>query len=136
MGFSVEWMHKPRLILVQYYGKVIADDIRGQADALHPLLDADGERPVHMVIDLSRVEGIGFGLSDLKNLAIETHPMVGWMALATPNAMFRFLASIGVQFSRGKHRILATREEALKFLLEKDVTLHQLVGYRDDKKEE
>jgi hypothetical protein len=136
MGFSVEWMYKPRLILVQYYGKVVADDIRGQADALHVLLDADGERPVHMVIDLSRVEGIGFGLGDLKNLAIDTHPLVGWMALATPNAMFRFLASVGVQFSRGKHRILATREEALKFLLEKDVTLHQLVGYGDNKKEE
>ena len=127
MGYSVTWLYPPRLILIEYIDKVASTDITGQTDTLGEVLK-DGTTPVHLLVDLSRVKEIGLGLGDLKSVAVKTHDEVGWMAVIAPNPIFRFFASIGIQMSRGKYRIFANRDDALKFLIEQDPTLNEAIS--------
>lgn len=126
MAYSVEWLYPPRMILIQYIDRVVRVDITSQTDELGHVLK-EGQVPVHLIVDLSRVTEVGLGLGDLKSVAIKTHDEVGWMAVVAPNPIFRFFASIGIQMSRGKYRIFANRQEALKFLIEQDPTLRKVV---------
>jgi len=106
---------------------VVSTDIHGQTDLLGEFLK-DGAAPVHLIVDLSDVKEIGLGLGDLKSVAVKTYDQVGWMAVVAPNPVFRFFASIGIQMSRGKYRIFANHDEAIKFLVEQDPTLETVLS--------
>jgi len=127
MGYSVDWLHPPRLILIQYSDRVVSTDIISQTNRLGEVLK-DGAPPVHLIVDLSLVKEIGLGLSDLKSVAVKTHDEVGWMAVVAPNPIFRFFAAIGIQMSRGKYRIFANRDDAMAFLVEQDPTLTNAIS--------
>lgn len=127
MGYAVNWLYPPRLVLIQYLDKVVKDDILNQTETLAQVLDESGQAPVHLIVDLSDVVEIGLGLSDLKSVATKAHDSVGWMAVIAPNPVFRFFASIGIQISRGKYRVFANRADALKFLIEQDQSLRKVI---------
>ncbi|MCU0463426.1 MAG: STAS/SEC14 domain-containing protein [Anaerolineae bacterium] len=122
MSSAVEWLRPNELVQIRYYGRVVAEDIPHGAAILDELMkEASGS--VQMLIDLTGVTEVGIGLRDLRMSAPPNQPKVLWMAVVTPNAIFRFLASAAMQFSEGQYRFFATHEAALDFLKQKDPRL-------------
>lgn len=122
MPVEVGWRAGKRLLGVRYYGKVVADDVRGVTKQIGELLK-EGIAPVHLIIDASGVTGVGIGLGDLRSLSTPNFAEIGWMAIIAPNPMYRFFISIGVQFSRGQYKFVNSIDAAEQFLLEQDATL-------------
>jgi len=111
---------------MRYFDKIVVEDIPHGAEILESLL-SEVAPPVQMIIDLSGVKEIGIGLRDLKSSAPPNQPKIQWMAVITPNPVFRFLASAAIQFSSGSYRMFPNREEAMKFLLTQDTRLRNLL---------
>jgi len=111
---------------MRYFDRIVVEDIPHGSDMLEVLL-AEAAAPVHMIIDLSEVKEIGIGLRELKAAAPPNQPKIHWMAVITPNPVFRFLASAAIQFSSGHYRMFPNRDEALIFLMTQDARLKDII---------
>ncbi len=129
MASTVEWLYPPRILLMRYFDRIVVDDIPHGAAILESLL-AEAEVPVHMIIDLSGIKEVGIVLRDLKTAAPPNQPKIHWMAVITPNSVFRFLASAAIQFSSGHYRMFATHDEAINFLITQDASLQDIIPDR------
>jgi hypothetical protein len=109
---------------MRYYDRIVVEDIPYGAAILDSLL-SEVAAPVHMIIDLTDIKEVGIGLRDLKNSAPPNQPKIHWMAVVTPNKIFRFLASAAIQFSSGYYRMFSTQEEAIAFLIAQDPHLKE-----------
>ena len=93
--------------------------------ATHESFLSSGVAPVHIVVDLTRMETIPTNLKQNMSMGdYLRHPNLGWTVLVGGNVLVNFMLSILSQVFQMKYTKRETVEEALAFLAEHDPTLH------------
>lgn len=125
MPFEVNWEIERRVIWVSGFGNFDMDDARAINAGIINYLDA-GTAPVHVLVDLSKVEQVPHDFIQLKNnQSYMEHPKTGWLIMFGADRMLTFLATLVTQMMRSKIRFLRTEEEARAFLAEVEPELFE-----------
>jgi hypothetical protein len=124
MPYRFEWYVEGRVILEEAYGDVTIDElIRFNAEVTQLIVEK-GIAPVHVIVDLTKVEKYPPSLREVLGTMRQKHPeKVGWMLIVTENPVLRFVASTIFQLARLKLRTFTTLQQAKGFLAEMDETV-------------
>src|SRR4051794_38985593 len=127
MPYRFEWYVEGRVILEEAYGDVTIDElIRFNAEVTQLIVEK-GIAPVHVIVDLTKVEKYPPSLREVLGTMRQKHPeKVGWMLIVTENPVLRFVASMVFQIARLKLRTFSTLAQAKVFLAEMDETVKMI----------
>jgi hypothetical protein len=124
MPYRIEWYIEGRVILEEAYGNVTIDELVRFNAEVTTLITEKGVPPVHVLVDLTRVEKYPSSLREIMATMRKNDPSkVGWMLIVTESPIMRFVASTVFQLARLKLRTFATMAQARQFLAENDDTL-------------
>jgi hypothetical protein len=124
MPYRFEWYVEGRVILEEAYGNVTIEELVRFNAEVTTLIIEKGIPPVHVIVDLTRVEKYPSSLREVMSTMRQKAPeKVGWMLIVTENPIMRFVASMVFQLVRLRLRTFATMEQAKGFLAEIDETL-------------
>lgn len=122
---DISWYAGRRVILCRLVGEVTIEKARHINDELAAMID-QGEKPVHILFDLSEVGAVPNNLFKLREAThIVTHPGLGWVVVAgIDNPLIQFLGSMVSQLGRlSRYRVLPTIEKAYAHLRQMDDSL-------------
>jgi len=124
MPYRIQWYVEHRVILEEAYGNVMIEElIQFNAEVTDLIVD-QGIAPVHVIVDLTKVEKYPPSLREVLGTMRQKSPeKVGWMLIVTENPIMRFVASTVFQIARLKLRTFATMPQAKGFLAEMDETV-------------
>ena len=124
MPYRIQWYVEGRVILEEAFGDVTVEElIRFNAEVTTLIVD-QGIAPVHVIVDLTKVEKYPSSLREVLGTMRQKHPeKVGWMLVVTESPIMRFVASTVFQIARLKLRTFATLQQAKGFLAEIDETV-------------
>lgn len=127
MPVNVGWLYEKRVIKIHQHGKVTSQELVA-AIAQQMSNIAEGIQPVHTFVDARDVEGNPeISISDLKKLVPRLEAGTGWMVVVQPHILYRFLTSWGFQIAGAKYKFVTSQEEGMRFLLEQDPTLLDVI---------
>ena len=125
MPYKTEWYVEKRIILTSYTGIINVEDIRGQIDETHALIE-QGTPLIHSIIDLSQIEKWPplNVVNEFRAMNIESvRERIGWSIIVANNVVLKFGSALFAPIFNLRQRIFSTLEEALAFLQENDPTL-------------
>ncbi len=128
MPYQTGWYVENRIILTRYTGIIRVEDIRGQIDETHALIE-QGIPLVHSIIDLSQIEKWPplNVVNEFRSMDIESvRERIGWSIIVANNVVLKFGSSLFAPIFNLRQRIFSTADEALTFLHENDSTLPDL----------
>ncbi len=128
MPYQTGWYVENRIILTSYTGIIRVEDIRGQIDETHTLIE-QGIPLVHSIIDLSQIEKWPplNVVNEFRSMDIESvREQLGWSIIVANNMVLKFGSSLFAPIFNLRQRIFSTLDEALIFLHENDTTLSDL----------
>jgi len=121
MPYRFEWYVEGRVILEEAYGNVTIEELVRFNAEVTALIVEKGIPPVHVIVDLTRVEKYPSSLREIMGTMRQKSPeKVGWMLIVTDSPILRFIASTIFQLARLKLRTFATLPQARQFLAEND----------------
>lgn len=134
MPYQTQWLLPGRIIYSHTIGVVVADEVRAMikevADLGRSRDEAMQQLFVHQIVDATIVEKNTLSLPELKEIFGGNPPnpdlKLGWTYSITPAPLMRFFASLAMQWMGIRTIQVATVEEALKQLNERDDTLPDL----------
>jgi hypothetical protein len=122
VAVEISWLVENRIALIVWEGVVTLDDAETATQASIRLI-REGTAPVHVINDTSVVKKFP-SLLELRRVgARETHANAGWAIMVVTHPVLRFLVSILLQLAGTKYRLVATRQEAVDFLMSRDSSL-------------
>jgi hypothetical protein len=84
----------------------------------------EGQSPVHIIINVTEVQGFPTNLRQNTSLAdYLSHPSLGWTVVVGGSVLVNFMLSVIAQVLKFRNSKRATVEEAVAFLLTQDNTL-------------
>ena len=122
MAVTVSWLFPQRVVFVRYNGQVTLDDVQAQVRQTEAAL-AEGEPPVHFVIDTTGIDKYDLSLSEIRAAFPGHDPKIGWTVVYGPNRITRFFASILMQLVKSQFQFVESHDEALIFLAHNDQRL-------------
>ncbi len=124
MPMNSQWLEENRIVYTQLIGQLSSAEAL-EMSAAHENFLKTGSAPVHIVVDLTRMEAIPTNLK--QNLSMGSYlrdPALGWVVLIGANVVVNFMLSV---LSQAFHIRYARREsvdDALNFLRTNDPTLN------------
>ena len=125
MPYKTGWYVEKRIILTSYTGIINVEDIRGQIDETHALIE-QGTPLIHSIIDLSQIEKWPplNVVNEFRAMNIESvRERIGWSVIVANNVLLKFGSALFAPIFNLRQRIFSTLDEALIFLQENDPTL-------------
>ena len=125
MPYQTVWYVEKRIILTSYTGIINVEDIRGQIDETHALIE-QGTPLIHSIIDLSQIEKWPplNVVNEFRAMNIESvRERIGWSVIVANNVLLKFGSALFAPIFNLRQRIFSTLDEALIFLQENDPTL-------------
>ncbi len=145
MSVTVSWFLKGRIAYSP--GSLMIEDLHNRYELLLALIDSEGQPPmIHTLIDHTdryTVEELqaqpkklkyysSFGDEEVRQ-KLHNHPMLGWIiSIATPGIALKMAGTVASQQRNYRWHSVATIEEALDFLQERDDTLPDLGALLDN----
>ena len=124
MPYQIDWYIEGRVIIEEVYGNVTIDELVRFNAEVTTLISEKGVPPVHVIVDLTRVEKYPPSLREIMGtMRKNDSAKVGWMLIVTESPVMRFIASTIFQLARLKLRTFPTLPQAQQFLAENDDTL-------------
>jgi hypothetical protein len=123
MGYTIGWHIPDRVVLITFIGTLTLNDIdRMNLDTM--ALVGQGAPPVHVVSDLLGMDRYPTSIKEIsKFIRNDMKARLGWTIVITRNKLVRFMSGVIIQLTGTRLRFFDTREEALAFLYENDVSL-------------
>jgi hypothetical protein len=127
MPYTHQWHTEGRILVVRLWGEISVEDFQ-TASARTAELIAQGTSPVHILSDNSGVTRMPYSLRQLVDSAQSMRqPGMGWLIIIGPvNPALQFFGSMIAQILNVNFRAIASQEEALNFLIQRDPTLQPL----------
>jgi hypothetical protein len=125
MPYQTRWYVEKRIILTSYTGIIGVEDIRGQIDETHVLIE-EGTPLIHSIIDLSQIEKWPplNVVNEFRSMNIESvRERIGWSIIVANNVVLKFGSALFSPIFKLRQRIFSNLGEALAFLQENDPTL-------------
>ena len=125
MPYQTKWYIEKRIILTSYTGIIQIEDIRGQIDETHMMIE-QGTPLVHSIIDLSQIEKWPplNVVNEFRSMDIESvRERIGWSIIVANNVVLKFGSALFAPIFNLRQRIFSNLDEALTFLQENDPTL-------------
>ncbi|MEP6985216.1 MAG: hypothetical protein ABI970_06450 [Chloroflexota bacterium] len=125
MPYKTGWYVEKRIILTSYTGIINVEDIHGQIDETHALIE-QGIPLVHSIIDLSQIEKWPplNVVNEFRAMNIESvRERMGWSIIVANNVVLKFGSALFAPIFNLRQRIFSTLGEGLIFLQENDATL-------------
>ena len=125
MPYQTGWYVDKRVILTRYTGIIGVEDIHGQIDETHTLIE-QGTPLIHSIIDLSQIEKWPplNVVNEFRSMNIESvRERIGWSIIVANNVVLKFGSALFAPIFNLRQRIYSTLDEALIFLQENDPTL-------------
>jgi hypothetical protein len=127
MPYRIQWYIEGRVILEEAFGDVTIEELVRFNAEVTTLIAEKGIAPVHVIVDLSKVEKYPPSLREVLSTMRQKAPeKVGWMLIVTENPIMRFVASMVFQIARLKLRTFSTLAQAKVFLAEMDETVKMI----------
>ena len=126
MPFESSWMLEKRVLYLHSYGTVAGAQIEAGVNT-HLRLLAEGDAPVHVIIDIHKTTVTPHSLTQLRgNYQFKIHPNTGWTVLInSTNKIIVFIVSMMMQINGVReYKTAYTVEDAVKFLNHNDKTLN------------
>jgi hypothetical protein len=124
MPYRIQWYVEGRVILEEAFGDVTIEELVRFNAEVTTLIAEKGVAPVHVIVDLSKVEKYPSSLREVLSTMRQKAPeKVGWMLIVTESPVMRFVASMVFQIARLKLRTFSTLAQAKVFLAEMDETV-------------
>ncbi|MBI1258539.1 MAG: hypothetical protein GC204_13810 [Chloroflexi bacterium] len=124
MPYRIQWYVEGRVILEEAFGDVTMEELVRFNAEVTTLIAEEGVAPVHVIVDLSKVEKYPPSLREVLSTMRQKAPeKVGWMLIVTESPILRFVASTVFQIAHLKLRTFATLPQAKTFLAEMDDTV-------------
>ena len=121
MPYRIQWYVEGRVILEEAFGDVTMEELVRFNAEVTTLIAEQGVAPVHVIVDLSKVEKYPPSLREVLSTMRQKAPeKVGWMLIVTESPIMRFVASTVFQIARLKLRTFATLPQAKTFLTDMD----------------
>jgi hypothetical protein len=128
MPYQTGWSVENRLIVTRYTGIITVEDIRGQIDETHALME-QGTPMIHSIIDLSNIEKWPplSVVNEFRAMDIESvRERIGWSIIVANSVVLKFGSALFAPVFNLRQRIFSTLDEALDFLQEHDPILPNL----------
>ena len=128
MPYQTTWYVDKRIILTSYTGVIRVEDIRGQIDETHAMIEV-GTPLIHSIIDLSQIEKWPplNVVNEFRSMDIESvRDRIGWSIIVANNVVLKFGSALFAPIFNLRQRIFSNLDEALTFLHENDSTLPEL----------
>lgn len=128
MPYQTGWAVENRLIVTRYTGVITIEDIRGQIDVTHALIE-QGTPMIHSIIDLSNIEKWPplNVVNEFRAMDIESvRERIGWSIIVANSVVLKFGSALFAPVFNLRQRIFSTYDEALDFLQEHDPSLPNL----------
>lgn len=128
MPYQTGWAVENRLIVTRYTGVITIEDIRGQIDVTHALIE-QGTPMIHSIIDLTNIEKWPpFNVvNEFRAMDIESvRERIGWSIIVANSVVLKFGSALFAPVFNLRQRIFSTYDEALDFLQEHDPSLPNL----------
>jgi hypothetical protein len=125
MPYQTRWYVEKRIIVTTYTGIIHIEDIRGQIDETHVLIE-QGTPLIHSIIDLSQIEKWPplNVVNEFRSMNIESvRVRIGWSIIVANNVVLKFGSALFAPVFNLRQRIFSNLDEALTFLQENDPTL-------------
>ena len=125
MPYQTRWYVEKRIILTSYTGIIGVEDIRGQIDETHALIE-EGIPLIHSIIDLSQIEKWPplSVVNEFRSMNIDSvRERIGWSIIVANNVVLKFGSALFSPIFKLRQRIFSNLDEALAFLQENDPTL-------------
>ena len=125
MPYQTGWYVEKRIILTSYTGIINVEDIHGQIDETHTMIE-QGIPLVHSIIDLSQIEKWPplNVVSEFRAMNIDSvRERMGWSIIVANNVVLKFGSALFAPIFNLRQRIFSTLGEGLNFLQENDTTL-------------
>jgi len=124
MPYRIEWYIEGRVVFEEAYGDVTVDELVRFNAEVTALINNEGIAPVHVIVDLSKVEKYPSSLREVLGTMRQKNPdKVGWMLIVTESPILRFVASTIFQIAHLKLRTFSNLQQAKGFLAEMDDTV-------------
>ena len=124
MPYRIQWYIEKRVILEEAFGNVTIEELVQFNAEVTALIANEGIAPVHVIVDLTKVEKYPSSLREVLGTMRQKNPeKVGWMMVVTESPIMRFVASTIFQIARLKLRTFSTLQQAKGFLAEMDETV-------------
>lgn len=120
MPYHVEWYQEPHIVYVRLSGKVSQEDFAGFAAELIELTRHVPDIKVHSLIDVAEVQSIppiNIVVQEVRQM-LAAYPNRDMSAMYGASTLVRFLAETLLKLTPLRIKLLDTREEAEKFILE------------------
>jgi hypothetical protein len=129
MPYQVSWLVPQRVVWAQGWGEISAAENQASDEAVKAHIET-GQAPVHVLIDVTQVEGFPFSTASHRVKEAREfwqHPNLGWgIICGTDNRVVRFIAEIVMRLAGVKLRLFSTLEEGIAFLEQDDPSLNGL----------
>lgn len=129
MPFKVSWYIPDHILYTRMWGQVSHDDLTEMNHLLNQHLDESSQQMVYQITDDSEVQGISPSLADMKqSITVLTHPRLRWvLVVGEVNLFINFMVSTLMHLFRVRYRRMKTLDEALKFVVEQNPALAELM---------
>lgn len=123
MAFRTSWIEEKRIIYTEMINSLNDEEAQEISD-MHAKFLNEGIAPVHLVVDMSRLEIVPTNLRKNTSMASYLqHPALGWTVLIGGNVLLNFMLSILGHVFKFRYVKRATMQEALAYLVSQDQTL-------------
>ncbi len=123
MPHTNEWLEVGRIAKTVFHGVMTIDELKVDSEEALVFL-AEGQAPVHFIIDLTNLKQFPTNLLQIKDTLVYTsHPSVGWQAFYGAPALASSLIGIFGQLARAKMRTFRSYEQSVRFIIEQDPTV-------------
>lgn len=129
MSYELRWEIEGRVAINTLYGEVTAADVHDLRHAAREL-SKESSWPIHTLVDLSGITKYQTNIALMKTaIDFKSEPtIIGWTLIyGAQNPLVRFMASLLTQMSTGlmHFRFFDTKEAALEWLIDEDITLRR-----------
>lgn len=122
MGIDIRWAVENQIILTTGYDEVTVDDLARGTQAANDLMSGlDGQ--FHDVLDFRAVTKHPPLPALIQFRAFFTNPKLGWLIILSNDKIVTFFSTLIAGINNNRIRTLATPEEAMQFLSDRDASL-------------
>jgi hypothetical protein len=119
------WIIEDRVMLTRLIGHITIEDMIANAQQGTIMIES-GVAPVYSLVDASLIEQFPLKLNEMKSLTEQgSSDKLGWIIIyGIPNRVLAFLATTFVQVIGKNYKVVATREDALEFIRNREGNLN------------
>jgi hypothetical protein len=128
---KTEWHQRGRIIIQVFSGMISLTDVEaGWQEVTSLVKNSSGQLPIHLILDFSEREGYEPELFKLPTMRYlfdlsSQSKRLEWLIVvqAAPNPIMLFTSTLAARFTSHKYRVVATVEEAVRYLRYTDSSL-------------